>query len=430
AQTAENRTAAERPATVRQGTPQTAAETTPNDAKTDQARPSLRSSGQPVRPVASQAAGNGAAQTAENRTAAERPATVRQGTPQTAAETTPNDAKTDQARQQPTTVQTEPVGGTVTEAAARQATGPSEAAARPQPNAPQPQTIQGTAPEKQTTGQPGADAATTEATATKTVTDRQRSAAEPAQVRAAGQEQQTEGAHTQGTGDRGTRQNSADAQMSDRQQSMPDQEQTGGERAAPRGFDGTLAREQGEQQTAQQQTAREGTQTAESRNHSAPERSAAPRQQSIPLPGRGMAAFNQGVARVVRFVSTADGHRARIVVEPPALGRVDVSLRSTQGGIEATLRVDSEALKQAVQGQLGELRNTLQQQGVEISELSVDVRQQEEHQSPYQQNGAGTGKGQRGKNGAFRRDGDETEEDETALEAQLDLERGVLHWVA
>jgi flagellar hook-length control protein FliK len=115
---------------------------------------------------------------------------------------------------------------------------------------------------------------------------------------------------------------------------------------------------------------------------------------------------------------------ARIVVEPPALGRIDISLSSTSTGIEAAFKVDNDELKRMIQQQIDSLKESLQAQGIHVSGLTVDIRNND---------------GRNGRNGsndskARNRRGRETLGDENLAEGtriiRLDLEKGLLHWVA
>ena len=142
----------------------------------------------------------------------------------------------------------------------------------------------------------------------------------------------------------------------------------------------------------------------------------------LALAGRGGAALEEGMNNVVRFMRTEGHHRASMIVDPPALGRVEIELTSTAGGVEASIRVGNEQLRQVVQDQITLLRTHLQQQGVQVAELTVDIRD-----SGKEGNGGGRG-GAKGRNvrGAARA---ELAEDDIPSFA-VDLEQGFLHWVA
>jgi len=139
----------------------------------------------------------------------------------------------------------------------------------------------------------------------------------------------------------------------------------------------------------------------------------------------GPGLLTEGLARTVRIVRTSEGNRAQIIVDPPALGRVEVSLQATSQGVSALLRVDNEALRQLLQGQMDLLRSSLQQQGIAVTDLSVDVRQ----------DGGGTfsgdeNDGSSGKKGTASVAGYDLEEEEGVPVFQLDMEQGLLHWFA
>lgn len=109
-------------------------------------------------------------------------------------------------------------------------------------------------------------------------------------------------------------------------------------------------------------------------------------------------------------------NRADVVVEPPALGRVEIHFRQGGQGIEATLRVDNEGLRQLVQGQIDQLRTALQQAGIVLQGLSVDVRS-----------------GGEGPRWAWPERKDPRKgllDGEDTLEFAIDLEQGLLSWMA
>ena len=95
-----------------------------------------------------------------------------------------------------------------------------------------------------------------------------------------------------------------------------------------------------------------------------------------------------------------------------------MELASGTSGVEASIKVASEQVRQLVQDQLTQLRATLEQQGVQLAHFAVDVRQDE-------------GRGQRDTGRDGRRNGRRVEaaEDEP-LEFRVDLEQGMFCWVA
>lgn len=127
----------------------------------------------------------------------------------------------------------------------------------------------------------------------------------------------------------------------------------------------------------------------------------------------------RGIEKTVQFLKEDGVAQARIVVDPPALGRVDISLSATDKGIEALIRVDNEALKQAVQSQIEQLRQNLADQGIQAASLSVDIR----HGDDKGRNVAQSQK-------KLKRSFAEEEDEEQVAMVRLDLEKGLLHWVA
>lgn len=130
------------------------------------------------------------------------------------------------------------------------------------------------------------------------------------------------------------------------------------------------------------------------------------------------AAIRDGITNVVRFIRADGMQKARVVVDPPALGRISVELTSGTSGVEASIKVSSEQIRQLVQDQLSQLRMNLSQQGVQVAEFTVDVQQDNSGQQHNQQ-----------QEQAMLNFGGMTEDDETE-EFRVDLEEGLLYWVA
>jgi hypothetical protein len=83
---------------------------------------------------------------------------------------------------------------------------------------------------------------------------------------------------------------------------------------------------------------------------------------------------------VVRLAVRDGSTQARITLEPAELGRVEIHLRYQAGGVAATLLADGTEAAQALVAAAGELRRSLEAQGVAV--LALDVRaQQDERRS-------------------------------------------------
>ncbi len=130
--------------------------------------------------------------------------------------------------------------------------------------------------------------------------------------------------------------------------------------------------------------------------------------------------LRDGITNVVRFIRADGVQKARVVVDPPALGRVSVELTSGTSGVEASIKVASEQIRQLVQDQISQLRMNLSQQGVQVAEFTVDVQQDNSgnHGQQGQENNAGRF--------GFVDDSD----DDEAEDFRIDLNEGLLYWVA
>ena len=132
--------------------------------------------------------------------------------------------------------------------------------------------------------------------------------------------------------------------------------------------------------------------------------------------------LREGVENVVRFARVNGGHRANLIVDPPALGRLTVELATGTSGLEANIKVSSEQVRQLVQDQIVQLRMSLAQQGVQLAQCSVDVQQDDgRRQQGFL----------RGQGGRRRARGEASGEDDEAANAvfRVDLNQGLLHWV-
>lgn len=131
-------------------------------------------------------------------------------------------------------------------------------------------------------------------------------------------------------------------------------------------------------------------------------------------------ALRDGITNVVRFIRADGVQKARVIVDPPALGRVSVELTNGTSGVEASIKVASEQIRQLVQDQISQLRMNLSQQGVQVAEFTVDVQQ--DSSGNHNQQGQEQYAGRFG----FVDDSD----DDEAEDFRIDLNEGLLYWVA
>ncbi len=130
--------------------------------------------------------------------------------------------------------------------------------------------------------------------------------------------------------------------------------------------------------------------------------------------------LREGIVNVVRFIRADGVNKASMIIDPPAIGRISVELTSSTSGVEASIKVASEQIRQLVQDQLTQLRMNLSQQGVQVAEFTVDVQQDN------QQNQGQNQDSRQNNTGAVRG----LTADEEPEELRVDLQEGLLYWVA
>ena len=98
-----------------------------------------------------------------------------------------------------------------------------------------------------------------------------------------------------------------------------------------------------------------------------------------------------------------------------------MELTSGTSGVEASIKVASEQIRQLVQDQLAQLRMNLADQGVQVADFTVDVQQdsQRDRRDSQDEN-----------NGKRANVIGGVEEEEDTEEFRVDLEEGLLYWVA
>ena len=130
--------------------------------------------------------------------------------------------------------------------------------------------------------------------------------------------------------------------------------------------------------------------------------------------------LRNGIVNTVRFIRADGVRKANIIVDPPALGRISVELTSSSSGVEASVKVANEQIRQIVQDQFTQLRDNLLQQGVQVSEFTVDVQQDSSRQ--------GQDSGGQNQRDNYTFTASENDDDTEVFRA--DLEEGLLYWIA
>lgn len=146
---------------------------------------------------------------------------------------------------------------------------------------------------------------------------------------------------------------------------------------------------------------------------------------SVTLQTSGERAIGEGIAHVVSFLKNEKGEKKGILrVEPPELGKVRIVVNSSSDEVHVHLTVERPEAGDLVKGSEDVLRDALKRQGLTLGDLSVDIGNsggreqftgQEEH-SFHTYPVAET-------------DLTETDDDTPAI-AEIDLNQGLLHWIA
>ncbi|MBC7121595.1 MAG: flagellar hook-length control protein FliK [Candidatus Methanosuratus sp.] len=137
---------------------------------------------------------------------------------------------------------------------------------------------------------------------------------------------------------------------------------------------------------------------------------------------RAAEATGNGLGHAIRFIHQGNIDRAYVAVEPPEWGRIQIDLGLSKDGLEAFIRVENQELAASLRGQMEVLKTALESSGINLAHVAVEAK------------GGDTGRGS----------GDQPEErrrkkasdphiGEDGVEGavfQLDLDRGLLCWIA
>ena len=98
------------------------------------------------------------------------------------------------------------------------------------------------------------------------------------------------------------------------------------------------------------------------------------------------------IVRAAQITIDRGGGTVRLQLDPPELGRINLSLRVADGGIVAMHMVaDSAEARAIVQSQLGDLQTALQDKGFEVGSLSISVDDQERSGDSDEEAGSNNG---------------------------------------
>lgn len=136
------------------------------------------------------------------------------------------------------------------------------------------------------------------------------------------------------------------------------------------------------------------------------------------------AALSQGMARVIEVIKERDGHKGRMMLEPPELGSVKIELQSSRDQVQLHLVVESAQAREMIDQSLDMLRQSLARQGLTLAETTVDVGGGGSSDQTAWETGQAQGTG-----GEPGTEGDENQVPEEVV-ARLDIEKGLLNWIA
>ncbi|HEU4657631.1 MAG TPA: flagellar hook-length control protein FliK [Capillimicrobium sp.] len=113
----------------------------------------------------------------------------------------------------------------------------------------------------------------------------------------------------------------------------------------------------------------------------APRGDAAPLQPPAPVPA---AHAPEALRDLIELARTRDAHHARLVLHPNDLGGVEVHLRQTADGVEATVQVDHPEALAVLQRGLGDLQRSLEARGVTLTSVDLGLagEQQQSERRP------------------------------------------------
>jgi flagellar hook-length control protein FliK len=89
--------------------------------------------------------------------------------------------------------------------------------------------------------------------------------------------------------------------------------------------------------------------------------------------GTQLATPTQALAATIRLADQRGFSHARLALNPPELGGVEVLLRSSSSGIVASLTADTPEAARLLEAGTGDLRRQLEAQGIELLRVDVDV---------------------------------------------------------
>ncbi len=91
----------------------------------------------------------------------------------------------------------------------------------------------------------------------------------------------------------------------------------------------------------------------------------------------------QQIVDKVKMILSSNKSEMIIKLSPEHLGKLEVKLKKTSEGMTGTMKVESQMVKELLEPQLGQLQQSLEQQGVKLEDLSILVNDQSNQESMF-----------------------------------------------
>ncbi len=98
---------------------------------------------------------------------------------------------------------------------------------------------------------------------------------------------------------------------------------------------------------------------------------AAPAAVATPTAHARLHELPQSAQTLLEVATAAKATRARIVLTPPELGKVEIRLRYGSNGVSASFHADSPEAAQSLAGAAGDLRRALETQGIQVARIDL-----------------------------------------------------------
>jgi flagellar hook-length control protein FliK len=136
--------------------------------------------------------------------------------------------------------------------------------------------------------------------------------------------------------------------------------------------------------------------------------------------------LSEGMAQVIEVIRNRNGHKGRMVLEPPELGTVRIEIQSSRDQVRLHLFVENAQARDLVDQSMDVLRQSLSRQGLTLAETMVDI----DAGGNGGQAAWGSGASNDSLPGSVVPDTAEETQDPGEVIARLDIEKGLLNWIA